>query len=168
MLIKEAGNGHLFTQNTKLIWITRWNDSHLLNWKISFCPPCFNLDGGGCAAGAGLTCGVAWIQHATEANVLIRNVCVVFIHKNDNVSLRFSCRNLMESSVNMSLCVGMLENKTQNVATNMSLLLFHSLLFIPFIIRPPSFVELSSKLLIKYFYYFPLCSLHFSLLLFSI
>lgn len=46
MLIKEAGYGHLFTQNTKLIWITRWNDSHLLNWKISFCPPCFNLGRG--------------------------------------------------------------------------------------------------------------------------
>lgn len=47
MLIKEVGYGHLFTQNTKLIWITRWNNSHLLNWKIYFCPPCFNLGGGG-------------------------------------------------------------------------------------------------------------------------
>lgn len=36
MLIKEVGYGHLFTQNTKLIWITRWDDSHLPNWKISF------------------------------------------------------------------------------------------------------------------------------------
>lgn len=46
MLIKKAGCGHLFTQNTKLIGIARWNESHLLNWKIYFCPPCFNLGGG--------------------------------------------------------------------------------------------------------------------------
>lgn len=75
MLIKEAGYGHLFTQNTKLIWITRWNDSHLLNWKISFFPPCFNLGGGGCTPDARVTCWVTGAQQ-TRGIYLCVYVCV--------------------------------------------------------------------------------------------
>lgn len=42
----DEGGGVWTSVHTKLIWIARWNESHLLNWKIYFCPPCFNLGGG--------------------------------------------------------------------------------------------------------------------------
>lgn len=71
MLIKEAGYGHLFTQNTKLIWITRWNVLHLRNWKISFCPPGFNLDGGGHAPDAGVTGWLTGIRGATGKRIFM-------------------------------------------------------------------------------------------------